>query len=428
MKISDRILMAMVRMWNRKWLVTITIILGIFTIGLMGTTIHIYNEVTYREKEIARITKVDDERLLYVKIFNMNSEDKTLNTRIINFVRNINSIESLTWASSFIIQDSTITEKIDGLEKIYKEYNESGVIKGFENIFSNELLDEYNKSINTISINASALEATGIEIPVELSDLKITEEYIPVLVGYELGKIMPVGNSYILYSGKKIKVVGVLEEKSEYYCSSISSGNKPIICLDGYVVFPELYNYEENNTGNYRDSILAYMKNDNAYEEINKLANECGLVIDIYTIEELLDKQLEENEENQDVLMLMVVILLLTFIAYTAAGVVSVLTEKREIGIYYSCGFNRKNIASIILIENAIKIIISLIIGIYFVYREVVAKSLTEYYEILSKDVFLSYDLPFIIGIVLLMLCIVTIIPTILLGKIPISSMVRENS
>ena len=429
MKMIDRVIISIVRIWNRKWIAAINIVLGVFAIGLMGTTIHMYNEASYREKEISRITEVDSEKLLYVYIANMNFEDKSLKNRILQFVKDIKSVNSADWAGTFIVGETTLKESVDGLNDIYMRYSEKGEVS----MLSSAILDmskkfKYNKTINTLSINASALQATGIELPIELEALKETEEYIPVLVGSELSKIMKVGSVYTLLSEKTIKVVGVLEKGSNYYCSSISEGAKPIISLDGYVVFPETYEYGEFNASACRDSILVYMNNEKVYEELYHMANKYRLSIEISNIEELLDKQLKENEDNKDMLMLMVVILFLTSVAYVTAGIVSVLTEKQELGIYYSCGFTHKDIAIILLIENIIKILISVIIGIFIVYKDVVNNRISANYIELSKDVFFRYDVTFIVPIVLLILIVVTVIPIKILNRISVSSMVRENS
>lgn len=434
MKLKDKLLIAFDRIWRRKIIFFINVVLGVISITLLGMVAHMYNKTTYLEKEINRITEVNSDDLLTISINNWNLEDKTLKERIVRFLEDIDGLDSVEWSGTYIIEEKSLSYDIDGLGEIYKKYRQFGDYQMVSNLMD---LDTFygDRYFNTLSVDIKELKATGVILPDNIEVLEANDEYIQVLVGSELsdkfivGNEYVIGNEYIEGASKKIKVIGSLETDSLFYGTSLFGNPKGSICLDGYMIFPEIYDYDEIASATAcNDSVLAYKLNQSANNDIKKAAALNGLYVDVYTLNERLEAVLKEDDTYKDMRLLMCIMLLLSLIAFSAAGIVSIITHKNEIGVYYSCGFSTLNISGIIIIENILQLGLSLIMAIFLLYENIVNISISDSItKSITSDIFIRYDICLVLLSVIMVFVFVTIIPILILGKIPISDMVGDN-
>ena len=434
MKLKDKLLIAFDRIWRRKIIFFINVVLGVISITLLGMVAHMYNKTTYLEKEINRITEVNSDDLLTISINNWNLEDKTLKSRIVNFLEDIDDLDSIEWSGTYIIEEKPLSYDIDGLGEIYKNYRQFGDDQMLSNLMDFDTLygDRY---LNTLSVDIRELKATGVVLPDDIEVLEAGDKYIQVLVGSELsdkfivGNEYVIGNEYVLGDTKKIKVVGSLETGSLFYGTSLLANPKGSICLDGYMIFPEVYDYDEVVSATAcNNSILAYKLNQNASEDIKKVAALNGIYVEVYTLNERLEAVLKEDDTYKDMRLLMYIMLLLSLIAFSAAGIVSIITHKNEIGVYYSCGFSTLNISGIIIIENILQLGLSLIMAIFLLYENIVNISISDSItKSITSDIFIRYDIGLVLLSVIMVFVFVTVIPILVLGKIPVSDMIGDN-
>lgn len=428
MKLRDKLLISFDRIWRRKIIFLINVVLGIISITLLGMVAHMYNKTTYLEKEINRITEVNSDDLLTVSINNWNLEDKTLKSRIIKFLEDIDDLASIKWSGTYIIDEKSLPYDIDGLCEIYKKYRQFGEEETLSILMDLDTLygDRY---FNTLSVDIRELKATGVILPDDIEVLEATDEYIQVLVGSELSDKFIIGNEYVIGDSKKIKVVGGLESGSRFYGTSLFENPKGSICLDGYMIFPEVYDYDEIVSSTAcNNSILAYKLNQNASEEIKKAAALNGLYVEVYTLNDRLEAVLKEDDTYKDMRLLMYIMLLLSLVAFSTAGIVSIITNKNEIGIYYSCGFSTLNISGIIIIENILQLGLSMIVSVFLLYENIVNIGILDSItKSISFDIFIRYDMVLVLLSVIIVFILVTIIPVLALKKIPVSNMIGDN-
>lgn len=430
MKIIDKILMSIDSIWKRKFIFLINTILGIISIVLLGMVLHMYNKTTYVNKEIDRITEISEDEIYLLSINTINfEEDKSLKNRVVGLLDAINNMDSVKWCGTYVVDTLYFDEKREGLEEIYKEYNPEGDM--YRSLI---YLDDYvNKAVNRISMNIEELSATGVKLPDNIESLDVTKDYIEVLVGEKLSDYFNVGEIYTYHQldeNISIKIMGYLPLNSYFYQSDFLSSTTGKISLDGYMIFPEQYNYSTDNymCNIYFDDILLYSDDDNIKKEVETIGQEFNVSVNVTSLEKSMDLILEANSDYQNVKLLMIVIFLLTIIAYATSGIVSILIKKNQIGIYYSCGFTTRNIISNVAIENIIQMILVYVISAYLIYTKFIVENVhIEKELIIEKDIFVKYDATVILIIVLFMFVIMTAIPAIILKRIQVNRLISDN-
>ena len=80
----------------------------------------------------------------------------------------------------------------------------------------------------------------------------------------------------------------------------------------------------------YFDNVLLYSDDDNIKKEIEAIGQEYNVSVEAASLGKAMDLILEENTDYQNVKLLMIVIFLLTIIAYATSGIVSILIKKNQ--------------------------------------------------------------------------------------------------
>lgn len=430
MKITDKILMSVDNIWRKKIIFLINTILGIISIVLIGMVLHMYNKTTYANKEISEITELSEDEIYLLSINTINyEEDKSLKNRVISLLDAINNMDGIKWCGTYVVDTLYLDEKRDGLEEIYNEYNPEG------NLYRSFVyMEDYvNRAVNRISVNIEELSTTGVRLPDNIESINVKKDYIEVLVGEKLRDYFKEGEIYTYHQldeNISIKIMGYLPPNSYFYQSDFLSSTTGKILLDGYIIFPEQYKYSTDDymCNVYFDNVLLYSDDDNIKKEIETIGQEYNISVVTTSLGRAMDLILEENADYQNIKLLMIVIFLLTIIAYAASGIVSMLIKKNQVGIYYSCGFTTKNIIGNVAIENIIQMLLVYCISAYLIYTKfIVANAHIEKELAIEKDIFIKYDAPIILVIVLFVFVIMTVIPSIILKHIQVSRLIGEN-
>lgn len=434
MKFKDKLLMAIDNIWRRKLIFLINTILGIVAITLLAMVVHMYNRTTYTNKEINRITVLSEDEIYFLSLKTFNfKENENLINRVLDFYEEIKNIETVNWFGTYAIDDFFLDNKIEGLEEIYKKYSSvSDSMFSMYQLLPIPIAVYEDKGINRISMNIEELDITGVKTDSDISELNITDEYIEVLVGSELKEYFEKGKIYSYHQSDEkvsIKVVGYLQEDSIFYKENVLGGAPVYICLDGYMVFPEKYNYELDVYGSaITNNAMIYSHDSDIKNKIEILSHKYNINVDLNSLEGIMKDTLKENVMYQNIKLLVIFIFILTVIAYSASGIVGILTRKNEVGIFYSCGLSTQNIISTIAIENIIQLIIVYVISALFIYTKFLESNASTLSALgTEKDIFIRYDSIILLAVVFSILMVVTIFPAIILRMMPIGSMVNDN-
>lgn len=93
---------------------------------------------------------------------------------------------------------------------------------------------------------------------------------------------------------------------------------------------------------------------------LKQRAEENGIQVTVKTIEEYIRKEriIRKNSEK-NYLQELLVVLVVSLISASAINIVGVLFRKREVGIFYACGYRGKDIMLSMLFETMIKMLMS---------------------------------------------------------------------
>lgn len=429
MKVKDKLLITFDNIWRRKLIFTINVLLGIIAIVLFGMVLHMYNKTTYVNKEVNRITQLDKNNIYISSINTINfEENKGLATKIEGFYDALKEHENVDFSGTYSMDVLILNNKIDGLGKIFLDYGPLS-----DNYMGNTYVDKFKDfSINRISVNIEELRFTGVKINNNISSLRVTNDYIEVLVGCKLKDYFKIGQMYTyneLDGEKTIKVVGYLEENAIFYKENILDSPPVYSDLDGFIVFPEQYKYMNDSLEiDYQTPILFYSDDSDIANKVKSLASQFNISISLDSLNDLMNQSLKENENYQNIKILTIVIFLLTIIAYTTSGIVSLLTQKNEIGIFYSCGFSTRNVVSIVTMENIIQLIIVYFVGAIVIYKKFIAENIYIKKTLqMETDIFLKYDITTIFVVLLTILVVISVIPIVILKHMSINSMLKDN-
>lgn len=428
MKNRHKLMFAIDRMWNRKFICILNIVLMTVSFVLIEQAAHIYNKTTYLVKEVDRITKVDTDRLVMVEIKDLNYEDVTLSSRISAFIDELSDCNGVVWSGTYMIEDTLLDGNVAyDLTEIYETYRERAYSDAMESVFSESL--DREKRVNVLKTNLDVLTATGVDVSnVDIDAFEECKDYIPVLAGAKLAEVLPVGTELKFIGDYNVKVIGAIEEESYFYGTSIFDTPRGYIDLSGYLIVPE--NSDIGIDTLYNDSVLAYVdvNVEKTLEEINTLAKTYRLTLKLTTLKEKYEIIDDEYENVDEIFMYMAFIVALTIVSVIITSVVQVLTKRNEMGILYSSGFTTKNLIEIMLIENCFKIFIAW--GFVILKQFLNIKTNILYDRItreIEKSIFVRYDLPFMFIVLVALPIIVTVIPALLLKCTPIREMVGDN-
>ncbi len=236
-------------------------------------------------------------------------------------------------------------------------------------------IEEDENALIQFDIYASCINMLDIK---DIDGRPLTDIYkdaaAPIYIGIEYQDTLPIGT--ILkepYVSGDIPEGTPLEdieyEYREYYVAGVIAGNQEILYTDiieeqdGILKSLDKAVICVKDTGEYSDASSFYFTSDNASEvkdDINKLAQEYGLNIDILTVDKMLDNMQEEQFNNVKYKGIMfALILAMAIISLSSTSVIMLVTRKNEIGILYANGVTAGNMKLVIIIINMLCTFIS---------------------------------------------------------------------
>ena len=218
--------------------------------------------------------------------------------------------------------------------------------------------------------------------------------YIEAYVGYGLKEEYPIGtvleNSY---TGSKTKIVGVLEQDSNWLPTILFGSTEAKINLDDMIVSEmdhSIFETSELFYGNISTSI--YLKCDSAkqlerkQEIIQEIAKKHQILCYSDTIEQLIEKEKENNRKVfQSIGILTIFVVILSFIALLASSAADIYNRRYDIGVMYIHGIRKIHIFMMTWLENLLKLLIAFGVAVFLYGRNLSGDSLLIHSNIVIR-------------------------------------------
>lgn len=269
--------------------------------------------------------------------------------------------------------------------------------------------ENISKKIETLYVDESIRDFCELSI-VESVDIGNDATIIKGYVGSGIAKQYPIGTILTnTHTGSKIQIVGELAPGAKWITEPILSTQRAVISLDNYIFAQMDTSFFETDImlyGNVFNSMyIKYSSPADAERiktEIRDMATDSGIMCYCNTVNELIQKEKEENEDYMNsILNLVFFVIVIAISAYISAGLADIYSRHYELAVMYINNVSSLKIFIIILAENIIKSIIALG-GVIFLYGRNLA------YDKLY--VFETMVVPLLIVFVIVFMLIVSII------------------
>lgn len=173
---------------------------------------------------------------------------------------------------------------------------------------------------------------------------------------------------------------------------------------------------------NYGGSFFTYSKEndyDNIVSKINGISEKYDTEIDIYKISSVVGYTKENTDMQTRVLKIALGLFgIAMMISLSVSQIYSIITKSRDYGIRLSNGVTKKDMCSIIFMQNIIQTVIPVILSMtamYFVLRIFFGGDLTS--EQLIKHIFTLYCVPISLVVTIIVVMMSSVIPAKLMKK-----------
>lgn len=257
---------------------------------------------------------------------------------------------------------------------------------------------------------------------------------IPVLVGYDLKDILPIGTQFESPIGggnvDSYSVIGVLAKNSKWPVSNFNK--EKMIETDHLIISPFSPNTRDSSPLNIigRTNSMVFTSEQSPAETMSIIKDISGKTATPVIVSRLSDEFKKEELRNADIIKTTIfisIILLAVAISGVIMTTLSTLSERKyELGVRMSVGYTRKDIWKMVLGDLLTKNIIALFIAYAFSIFLVSKKSMSNNvysYEILK-------DIRTIIAVLCTMAFVVLIsvlIPRIAINKFSIVDLIRRE-
>lgn len=259
-------------------------------------------------------------------------------------------------------------DEIDKLNSFYKAFGSIEGMEGYGMYF--ETCDSVDKYIY---ISETLAPICGVYFDNKTSTA--TEEVGYGMVGQNLSNVCPVGSVvFDPNTMENFRVISTLPDDSWFISDDYIHSAGKIINLDDYIImnFDYLIEHQPGFILNAINNFYIVLSPDSnvvaVCNEIEKLALEYD--VDIYGINSM--KVLFEHSAKNSAYdageryLMPVVMLMCSLIAMSIATLISMRTNRRDMGIMLANGMTRMDVAMIYIFENIFKIVVAYIISLVF--------------------------------------------------------------
>lgn len=367
MRVSGIIRLAADRIYmhRRKFLLTVFMLFLSFCM-LIGVLLGFY-QYNYTLICANKIVKCDKNRLFKVEFKYFESMDERNAGHFFQFMNALNEIDGIC-AGKYVaepINYQLITTQAEE-ESIVSELEYQQQVKNGETTVSVAEFYENSKEADVLFLDNQLVDICQLlDVNQQKISLKEDEEYTDMAVGYERQKELPVGTRlYDMFTGRKYKVTQVLKKGSAFLPGSLFSSMEPELSLDySFVTIPN----DRWVKGGYSSAYQVYQNNiyyiaDEKEEgqrlagQVEKAAKDLGQWVEVKSFPRLVGEYRKiQQGERVPMLIFVLILLFLSIMNIFLSTLISLLSQKKELGIMLACGITKKEIYRILFVENLLR-------------------------------------------------------------------------
>ncbi len=305
---------------------------------------------------------------------------------VFQYRRNVERLASLDSVHAYFSYDSLeeVTPKmIEGYKEIFKKVKELGVLKRwgmFEEISVYEDIKATSQESNVYILNQDMLEMSNFKLQKGSAERLAGEfsknDIIPVIISASMEQQYKMGDTYSLYYNDifveeqkiKIEIVGVLDSTLCFWSGGGSTISENMTSNTKFILAPQFKEFESNITYA-NNSLFTFFENDNNKEDniekVKQRFSENGISLHCITLKEEVDSYYERQKVVIiSTTVFSAIILILSLLGCIGSVLASITVRYKEFGIYYSLGFTKKNMISLVGGEIAAIFSISFILAL----------------------------------------------------------------
>ncbi|NLM35224.1 MAG: ABC transporter permease [Clostridiales bacterium] len=292
--------------------------------------------------------------------------------------------EGIKYGEPIITEDPTEQElkKLDKYRDIVEKVKKEGVIDkfglfekrdGYKDQSIEAKIDNSFYILNKVMFSLLTFDIDKGQIE-PLINYNSDKDYIPVLVSKTLENQYPLNSQHDIYFADftqnvekcTIKVVGVLSKRSVFFTGGCTRLTENALTNKEYVIIPQYGDFHWNTTYEY-NSLVSLTNNVDMVEKLAKLN-------DIYEKNEIkiynnpLKEEVKEYYSQRKPVMIAIIIfasiiLLLSALGFIGTILSSIISRKKEFGIYFSIGISKKNLIKLVLGEMVLLFVSSFLLA-----------------------------------------------------------------
>lgn len=410
MKNRQRILMMTDLLMGRKKILFLSMLMILSAFLLFDMVSSLMAELTYEYDEYIKLYQKDTEDVYKVQFQYMEEDNSILGGRetYLSFLEELKAIDGVEHAGGYTYNRF--------------RFDELSISDEYIQIMGERKVAEYDLPIGAgdsqvLLMDSTCMDMLSLNLKQEVREefLQTHEDYWPVLAGSAFEGILKEGD--ILHWGEQTcKVAGFLEEGARwpivgghglYFYRTQKLDYQFVLKLEdirntqGCPTFNALYFTLENGA----DRIAVR-------EKVQNLGNEYEAILSVSSVEEILSEAVSDQTIAENMYeKLLYFMLLLCILTATASSLISVMVQRRKIGIWYANGILPSDVQKMIVMEQFVKILISAVlaygIGMWY------ANQSSEVYKMVHQTITLKK-----MGIVAVISYVITVlVPCIYISR-----------
>lgn len=295
------------------------------------------------------------------------------------------------------------------LELLLSDINEIDGIKGAGLYFPDSVFSAGERE-DTLFVSEELLQLFPLKnVEGDVCSFPGSGTEVPVFAGYGLQEQYPVGTVFCV-SDVTCRVVEVLEKNSIWLAGKTNYGE--LMSLDNMFVMGVGYSKQLRDTtgcgdlGFGLDNFYYFLEPDADREKIQQAVIQAAReeklrIYDTYLLEEAVDSAIMEMLKEPEYYLMPFLLIIISTVIMLLSAVLNVSIRKRNIGVMYTIGYSGRDIARIFTMENALKLLLGIMIALVYY-----MKVMNQYLGSENCISLIWYVLPVAVLVALLMLYI----------------------
>lgn len=388
-----------------------SICLCIVSIVLFAFAVYIYEDSIYCVENADKILREGINGTGVIGIINFSSD---INENIRRFRNEVYELEEVN-AIGTSIQPGYMYLDLDEISDIQSEYM--------------DMKDNESHSVMGIGVENTAMDLCDLQLESGEFVYDKTQEKncIYLYLGNNLKEI-PVGTEYTVEVGTgetletlRFIVKGVLKKGARFINGNLFMGNGDFLSESCYTNLDSMVLALENDSNiNFWMYSIKEGADFNIVEaKINEIADKYGIQIYYGRASNITNERIAATKElNSAIIKLLGIVLLVSIVIMVCVQITVIFNNASEYGILYANGYSMRQLCVMQVIENALKMAISLIAAI-FIAKKLLLFSFFGMSDLTSVfyDIYYNYVINKMIAVSILIVIFASIVPVIVLRR-----------